>query len=168
VSAGSQVIPFSSKTLRNCRCTFFYFILANKALDDATARLVEWNRKEAKRRQAARKAERSGQRLTNLDVDILASKSTKELDYECGVTRIYWRSDDAHGSVAYLYRNACNGRRGANYECCALCSAWFDANAARIREWFAIAVTIEKRCARYFLRGGQALKDVWDIPVEPQ
>lgn len=94
-----------------------------------------------------------------------------DLAYLCGVHRIVWRSDPTIvGERAYIAREPCDGARGADFHCCFLCSQWMDLNQQKLRDWFGLAITLDKRAASYLKKPGH-LMAIWsdyDLQYVPQ
>lgn len=108
---------------------------------------------------------KSKQRLTDQQVGYTANK-VPGLELVCDVTRVHWQPT-ANGVAAKLQANPCNGGRANAFECCYLCSQWFQAHEYLLREWFSLAVTVDFRIARYFTDKAKGLRSVFpELPFE--
>ena len=118
------------------------------------------------RERALLKRLRSKQRLTEADIERKAA-SDPSLNNTCGVHRVVWKRDDSGVQTAWLQKLPCNGRRAEGYECCFLCSQWFENHRQLLEQWFSIGVTLNRRCAVYFRNANAAqFKRIWSLPYE--
>lgn len=121
---------------------------------------IDENRRRAK---LLREAKRSGQRLTDGDVEKKVGNRSN-LDFECGVHRLVWKPGPS-GLLCYFQRIPCNGARGEGHPCCYLCSQWLQSHDQLLREWFGLAYTVERKAANW-LRQPNAFRLVWPVPFE--
>lgn len=108
-------------------------------------------------------AKRSGQRLTDADVNAKIPQTIR-LDFECGVHRLVWKPSPS-GLLCFFQRIPCNGGRGADFVCCHLCAKWLLSNDQRLREWFGLAYTVNCKAAE-FLKNPEGFRVFWPVPFE--